>query len=391
MLPFALHEIEANKVIEVMLNDVRLVARYNGILAQKRQQLQRAVAQHATGMRTAAIGGGVPRRKRRNSEEAVLPSTAQVQQVTLLMHASAPVSELLTKLRKTLALEPDGSLPPPEREDMPESGVAAAGGENADGDTRMHVPTAGTRRLRLVEYTGHSVSPGVLVRAPLMPNELCGELPESKQFSDLKPPPVGYGNAFPIPANRLALELLDDDELALYEGRAGMAQRASATTTLPSASVVGGDAPPQWVPVQLVSYYVLNGYVQVHGTPLLTYCSSLDTFVTFCARVARRVGTLGAESHESWRVALLVNHKPQPLNDEMKTHLWALLLKEFQHLAKSPDREASFFQKADEYEYDDDDDDRLLARCPTLGIERSADRTGSKVARRYEQGIKIRN
>ena len=131
-----------------------------------------------------------------------------------------------------------------------------------------------------------------------------------------------------------------------------MAQRASATTTLPSASVVGGDAPPQWVPVQLVSYYVLNGYVQVHGTPLLTYCSSLDTFVTFCARVARRVGTLGAESHESWRVALLVNHKPQPLNDEMKTHLWALLLKEFQHLAKSPDREASFFQKADEYEYE---------------------------------------
>ena len=90
-------------MIEVMLNDVRLVARYNGILAQKRQQLQRAVAQHATGMRTAAIGGGVPRRKRRNSEEAVLPSTAQVQQVTLLMHASAPVSELLTKLRKTLA------------------------------------------------------------------------------------------------------------------------------------------------------------------------------------------------------------------------------------------------------------------------------------------------
>ena len=91
MLPFALHEIEANKVIEVMLNDVRLVARYNGILAQKRQQLQRAVAQHATGMRTAAIGGGAPRRKRRNSEEAVLPSTAQVQQVTLLMHASAPI------------------------------------------------------------------------------------------------------------------------------------------------------------------------------------------------------------------------------------------------------------------------------------------------------------
>ena len=377
-------------MIEVMLNDVRLVARYNGILAQKRQQLQRAVAQHATGMRAVAVGGGAPR-KRRGSEDALPPSTAQVQQVTLLMHASAPVSELLTKLRKTLALEPDGSLPPPERDDMPESGVAATEEENTNGGTPVPVVTMGTRRLRLVEYTGHGVSPGVLARAPFVPSELCSELPESKQFSDLKPAPVGYGHAFSIPVNRLALELLDDDELALYEGRAGVAQRTGATTTLPSASAVEGGTPPQWVPVQLVSYYVLNGYVQVHGTPLLTYCSSCDSFVTFCARVARRVGTLGAESHESWRVALLVDHKPQPLNDGMKPHLWALLLKEFQTLTKSLDRDASLFHKADEYEYDDDDNDRLLARCPTLGIERSADRSGSKIARRYEQGIKIRN
>ena len=112
---------------------------------------------------------------------------------------------------------------------------------------------------------------------------------------------------------------------------------------------------------------MLNGYVQVHGTPLLTYCSSSDSFVTFCARVARRVGTLGAESYESWRVALLVDFKPQPLNDEMKPHLWALLLKEFQTLTKSLERDASLFHKADEYEYDDDDNERLLARYPTLG------------------------
>ena len=238
----------ANKVIEVMLNGVRLMRATTASRAQAPAATACSCAardRHAHGL---AIGGGVPRRKRRGSEEALPPSTAQVQQVTLLMQRARP--------------SPSFS-PNYERRSRSTGWLAAAAREGRHARKRRG-GCGGERRRRhahaLCRRRAHggcgsssipgTVSPGVLLRAPLVPSELCGELPESKQFSDLKPPPVGYGHAFSIPANRLALELLDDDELALYEGCAGMAQRTGATT-LPSASVVEGDARHSGCPCSL--------------------------------------------------------------------------------------------------------------------------------------------